>query len=83
MALRETGFTMDTSSIKFGPGMTREVGDDVARLGCRRVLVVTDAKLATLAPVATVMTALRDSGIDAVLFDGVTGGRPDDRRDWE
>lgn len=26
----ETAFTMDTSSIKYGPGVTREVGHDMA-----------------------------------------------------
>lgn len=28
----ETAFTMDTSSIKFGPGVTREVGHDMQQL---------------------------------------------------
>jgi hypothetical protein len=42
----ETAFTMDTSSIKFGPGVTREVGHDMARYGVRRVMVVTDPNLA-------------------------------------
>jgi hydroxyacid-oxoacid transhydrogenase len=67
----ETGFTMDTSSIKFGAGMTREVGDDVARLGCRRVMVVSDRRLALLPPVEIVMRSLAEAGIDAVLFDAV------------
>src|SRR6185503_17379483 len=55
MTPRETGFTMDTSAIKFGPGMTREVGYEVARLGCRRVMVVTDPRLARLPPVQVAM----------------------------
>jgi hydroxyacid-oxoacid transhydrogenase len=68
---RETGFTMDTSSIKFGPGMTREVGADALRLGCRRVMVVTDARLASLPPFAVTMASLADAGLDAVPFDRV------------
>ena len=36
----ETVFTLDTSSIKYGPGVTGEVGYDVARLGARRVMVL-------------------------------------------
>ncbi len=71
MAHRETGFTMDTSSIKFGSGMTREVGYEVARLGCRRVMVVTDARLAAMAPVAVAMESLRAAGVEAVVFDAV------------
>jgi hydroxyacid-oxoacid transhydrogenase len=65
----ETAFTMDTSSIKYGPGVTREVGSDMARLGARRVMVVTDPRLASSPAVETTMGALRDAGIDAVLFD--------------
>jgi hydroxyacid-oxoacid transhydrogenase len=68
---RETGFTMDTSSIKFGPGMTREVGYEAARFGCRRVALVTDTTLAALAPVQTALASLKAAGVDAVLFDRV------------
>jgi hydroxyacid-oxoacid transhydrogenase len=65
----ESAFTLDTSSIKFGPGVTREVGADMAALGCKRVLVVTDPTVAKLEPVAITLAALREAGIDAVLYD--------------
>ena len=65
----ETAFTMDTSSIKYGPGVTREIGHDMAALGAKRVMVVTDPRLATLEPVAVVLEALHKAGIDAALFD--------------
>ena len=65
----ETAFTMDTSSIKFGPGVTREVGHDMQQLGAKRVMVVTDPNLANSQPVAGTLAALRAVGIDAVLFD--------------
>ena len=67
----ESAFTMDASSIKYGPGATREVGHDVRKWGARRVMVVTDPNLAGTEPVAMVLDALRESGIDAVLFDQV------------
>ena len=67
----ETAFTMDTSSIKYGPGVTREVGHDMAKLGAKRVMVVTDPRLATGEGVAVVLAALRAAGIDAVLYDQV------------
>jgi hydroxyacid-oxoacid transhydrogenase len=67
----ETAFTMDTSAIKYGPGVTREVGHDMAQLGCRRVMVVTDPGLAQSEPASITLDALRAEGIDAVLFDGV------------
>lgn len=67
----ETVFTMDTSSIKVGPGATREVGADMARFGARRVMVLTDANLRDSQPLLTTLAALRAAGIDAVLYDGV------------
>jgi hydroxyacid-oxoacid transhydrogenase len=65
----ENAFTMDTSSIKYGPGVTREIGYDMEEQGCRRVMVVTDPYLRDSHPVAVTMDALRGRGIDAVLFD--------------
>src|SRR5687768_14762197 len=67
----ETAFTMDTSSIKFGLGVTHEVGYDMANLGCKRVLVVTDPGLSDSEPVAIALESLRAQGIDVVLFDQV------------
>jgi hydroxyacid-oxoacid transhydrogenase len=67
----ETAFTMNTSNIKYGPGVTREVGYDMKQLGASRVMVVTDPHLANSEPVSIALTALRSEGIDAVLFDRV------------
>lgn len=67
----ETSFTMDTSSIKYGPGVTREVGHDMRQLGAKRVMVVTDPNLSASEPVTVTLEALRTEGIDAVLFDQV------------
>jgi hydroxyacid-oxoacid transhydrogenase len=67
----ETAFTMDTSSIKFGPGVTREVGYDMRRLGASRVMVVSDPNLADSEPTSVVLEVLRGEGIDAVLYDRV------------
>jgi len=65
----ETAFSMDTSSIKFGPGVTREVGWDMQEQGATRVLLVTDPNLTDSEPVAVALESLKDYGIDAVLFD--------------
>lgn len=67
----ETAFTMDTSSIKYGPGVTREVGQDMARLGAKRIMVVTDPYLAQSETVSITLAALKQAGLDAVLFDQV------------
>jgi hydroxyacid-oxoacid transhydrogenase len=62
---------MATSSLRFGAGVTREVGLDLVDLGVRRALVVTDPNLTRLLPVQTVLEALDAAGVEAVLFDRV------------
>lgn len=69
--VHETIFTMDTSSIVYGPGATREIGAHMERLGARRVMVVTDPVMAQLEPVEVTRVALKAAGVDAVLFDRV------------
>ena len=68
---RETAFSIDVSSIKYGPGVTREVGYEMRRLGAKRVMVFTDPNMAGSEPVAITLDSLRVEGIDAVLFDQV------------
>jgi hydroxyacid-oxoacid transhydrogenase len=63
---------MDTSSIKYGPGVTREIGWDMEEQGSHRVMVLTDANLTESEPVAVTLESLRKHGIDAVLFDQVS-----------
>jgi hydroxyacid-oxoacid transhydrogenase len=64
----ESAFTMDTSSIKYGPGVTREVGEDVKNLGATRVMVVTDPVLAEHTAVTTAIESLKAAGVDFALF---------------
>lgn len=67
----ETAFTMDSSSIKFGLGVTAEVGSDFHQLGCRKVLVVTDPVVRQLAPVAVATASFDAAGIAYEVFDDV------------
>ncbi|MCH8940437.1 MAG: iron-containing alcohol dehydrogenase, partial [Chloroflexi bacterium] len=73
----ETAFTIDTSSIKYGVGVTREVGYEINRMGAKRVMVITDPKLTDSDPVATVLHSVRAAGGDAVLFVQVSVEPPD------
>src|SRR5438445_183206 len=70
MAL-EYAFELASSSIRFGPGVTREIGMDLAEMNAKRVMVLTDPNLAKLSPVATVLESLRDNRISCSLFDRV------------
>lgn len=74
----ETIFTMDTSSIKFGAGATREVGDDLKKFGVTRVMVVTDPDMVNTHAVQTTLEALKHAGIEAVLYDKVRVEPTDD-----
>ena len=67
----EIAFEMAVSSIRFGPGVTREVGMDLADLGARNVLVLTDAVLRNLPPVQTVLESLEKNRIAATVYDRV------------
>src|SRR5262249_42921246 len=62
---------MAVSNVRFGVGVTREVGMDLADLGVRRALVLTDPNLTALSPVRTVLESLDASGIACVLYDRV------------
>jgi len=64
-------FEMAASAVRFGAGVTREVGADLVELGARRALVITDPVLRGLAPVQTVVESLEANGITFVVYDRV------------
>jgi hydroxyacid-oxoacid transhydrogenase len=67
----ETAFEMAASGIRFGAGVTREVGMDLADLGSRNVLVITDPVLRNLRPVEIVLESLEANGIPFTVYDRV------------
>ena len=67
----ETAFEMAASAVRFGSGITREVGADLADLGVRKALVITDPIVARLAPAQVVLESLEANGIRHELFDRV------------
>ena len=64
-------FEMAAAAVRFGAGVTREVGADLADLGVTRALVISDPIVARLPPVETVIESLKASGITFKLFDRV------------
>ncbi|PHY10432.1 MAG: alcohol dehydrogenase [Acidobacterium sp.] len=64
-------FEMAASAVRFGAGVTREVGVDLAEMGLTNVLVITDPILRGLAPVQTVVESLEASRIPFVIYDRV------------
>jgi hydroxyacid-oxoacid transhydrogenase len=67
----DTAFQLAASNIRFGVGITREVGMDLAEMGVRRTMVVIDPALVDLPTGAAVVEALHASRIDFVLYDDV------------
>src|SRR5689334_21266867 len=68
---REFAFEMAESNVRFGPGVTRECGMDLADLGVRHALVFTDRNVAPLRPVQATLESLDAAGVKATLYDGV------------
>ena len=67
----EIGFEMAASNIRFGRGVTAEVGMDVKDLGLKKTMLLTDPNIAKLPMAATVIKSLDDEGVEYVLYDQV------------
>ena len=68
---KDTAFEMAVSSVRFGVGVTREVGMDLAEMGAKLVMVVTDPTIARLGPVRTVLESLEQNKIPYAVYDRV------------
>uniref|UniRef100_A0AAQ5YHZ1 Hydroxyacid-oxoacid transhydrogenase, mitochondrial n=1 Tax=Amphiprion ocellaris TaxID=80972 RepID=A0AAQ5YHZ1_AMPOC len=64
-------FEMASSNIRYGEGVTREVGMDLQNLGARNVCVMTDRTLSRLPPVAAVLESLAKNGVRYRVYDSV------------
>lgn len=67
----EYAFETAATAIRFGSGVTREVGPELSDLGKKHVLVFTDPGLRTLSPVTTVLESLQREKIRFSIFDRV------------
>lgn len=68
---KEYAFEMAASSIRFGPGCTKEVGMDFTNLGAKKVMVVTDSTVLKLDAMKQVSEGLEREGIAYEIFDKV------------
>ena len=67
----ETAFSIDTSSIKYGPGVSEEAGYELNRLGSKRVMVLTDHNVSKTEIFQNVIECIKNSKIDIFLYDSV------------
>lgn len=65
---KEYAFEMAASSIRFGPGCTKEVGMDFKNMGAKRVMVVTDTTVDKLEAMKQVREALDREGVNFEVY---------------
>lgn len=68
---KEYAFEMAASNIRYGPGVTKEVGMDFKNLGIERVALFTDSNLLNMLPVKTAVEALESQGIKYDIYSDV------------
>jgi hydroxyacid-oxoacid transhydrogenase len=67
---KEYAFEMSASSIRFGPGVTKEVGMDFKNIGAKKVCVVTDTTVRGLDAMRQAEEGLTREGIEYTVYDG-------------
>ncbi|XP_060899592.1 hydroxyacid-oxoacid transhydrogenase, mitochondrial [Labrus mixtus] len=64
-------FEMASSNIRYGEGVSREIGMDLQNLGARNVCLMTDKNLSLLPPVKAVLESLAKNGVNYKVYDNV------------
>src|SRR5271170_582122 len=67
----DTAYQISAASVRFGPGVTREVGLDLNDLGARRTLVLIDPVLRALPVGQVVVEALQAAHVSFEVFDRI------------
>src|SRR5436305_2260818 len=68
-AMRERVFTLEATPVKFGPGAAADAGWELARLGVRRALLVTDPGVTAVGHPERVAASIEAEGIEVVVYD--------------
>ena len=67
----ESAFSVDISSIVFGPGVLAELGEHARTLGMTRVALFTDKRIGILPFFAHACDSLRNAGLTVAVYDEV------------
>lgn len=62
---------MACSTVRYGVGVTKELGMDMQNIGSKTVCLMTDPNLVNLPPVKIAMDSLTKYGIQATVYDNV------------
>ncbi len=71
MTTHDTAFQFAAANIRFGSGITGEVGDDLNDLGARRTMVVIDPAVRDSSTGETVLASLKAARVDFDVYDQV------------
>ncbi|KAL8964779.1 MAG: hypothetical protein Q9183_004223 [Haloplaca sp. 2 TL-2023] len=66
---KDYAFEMAASSIRFGPGCTKEVGMDFKNMGAKKVCVVTDTNVSKLNAMKQVVQGLNQQGVEFTVYE--------------
>ncbi|KAE8740190.1 hypothetical protein FOCC_FOCC014310 [Frankliniella occidentalis] len=68
---KDYAFEMTCSTVRYGPGVTQEVGMDMANMKAKKVCVMTDPNIAKLPPLKATVDSLSRAGVQFEVFDKV------------
>lgn len=67
----EIGFEMAASNIRYGRGITAEIGMDLKDLGVKKTMFLTDPNIAKLPMKDTVIESMDKEGVEYIVYDQV------------
>ncbi|CAH2050154.1 unnamed protein product, partial [Iphiclides podalirius] len=68
---KDYAFEIKCSTVRYGLGVTKEVGMDLANFGAKNVCVMTDSNIVSLSPMKAVLDSLVKNGISYSVYDKV------------
>ncbi len=72
MTANDTAFQFAAANLRFGTGITREVGDDLVDLGARRTLLLVDPALRDSQSAETLLASLKSARVDFDVYDQIS-----------